>query len=78
MSISLSPFGNCIVTGYVEEPDGSMRVNIASTTHPGLHTHVDDEASKERLRWAWGGGGHVFTTVERDAMCQCPPVEVAT
>jgi hypothetical protein len=75
MSVGLSPFGNAIIVGYVDEPDGSMRVRIAGN-RADLHTHVDDEASKERVRWAWDGGGHVFTTVEPDALCLCPPVDV--
>lgn len=75
MSVGLTPFGNAIVVGYEDDADGSMRVRIASSSHPGLHVHLDDEASKEKVRAAWGAGGHVFTTVSDDAFCVCP-VEV--
>lgn len=77
MSVNISPFGNACIVGYSEDPDGSMRVRIAGN-HADLHTHVDDEDAKERVRAAWGHGGHVFTSVPKDALCTCPAPEVTS
>lgn len=68
MSVGL--MGNAIVTGLEVDSDGSLRVGIAGNA-ANLHTHVDDADSIDRLRKAWGGGGHVFTTVPRESLCTC-------
>lgn len=73
--LGLEPNGHLVV-GLEDDTDGSVRVYLDHRWR-GIHTHVKDAQAVERVRRAWASSyrsGHLFTTVPRDALCDCPEV----
>lgn len=56
----------------LEEDDEGLRVYVGAR-YTGIHSHLNDEDAKKKIRNAWAGSfmGHLFTDIPDDALCNC-------
>jgi hypothetical protein len=71
MAFAFGMGATTLVVGVEDDPDGSLRMYVGHR-FKGIYAIVDDPAEKEKLRSAWGSGGHLFTAIP-ETLFQDPP-----
>lgn len=70
--MSIFSLDDHLVVGLGADTDGSLRVYLDHRS-TGIHSHVADPEARAEIERAWANPmGHVFTTVPRSALCDCP------
>jgi hypothetical protein len=62
MAFAFGLGGTTLVVGVEDDPDGSLRMYVGRRSK-GIYAIVDDPAEQDRLRSAWGSGGHLLTAI---------------